>query len=336
MDSDIHQAEDAEVESKNSFKNKKLAAARSNRDDEWITTGKVCADELSLWYSEMVGGKVVWLPCDSKESAFYSWMDACIRGSGSTVIATSYAGADASVYPVHVIKHGDDDKDSTLPKYFHTYCSGNGSFIDDCTVGLLEKADVVITNPPFSLLRHFLSKILEANKKFLLLVPLNILNFKPVIRAMVSEKMWTGHCSRSMTFLRPVYDDSSDDDKSRVVGYKEETLSNCLWIQNFRAPYRPWIWRDDAPVYSQSLYPKFDNYDAISVPRIADIPKDYMGVMGVPVTYLLKHDPCTFRIRGCCESAGIGASNGLRKPGSNNHCLLDGKQVFTRVFIQRR
>lgn len=189
--------------------------------------------------------------------------------------------------------------------------SGNGDFRSDECVELLKEADIVVTNPPFSLFREFVAQLIEYDKKFLIIGNQNAITYKEIFPLIRNNQLWLGYKSGDMAFTVP---DSYEPRATRYwvdeSGQKWRSMGNICWYTNLDHKKRHEE-LDLYKTYSPEEYPKYDNYDAIEVGRVADIPMDYEGYMGVPITFLDKYNPEQFEIYGATESEGKGFSNGL-------------------------
>jgi hypothetical protein len=209
--------------------------------------------------------------------------------------------------------------------------NGDGDFRSAESIELLKQADIVVTNPPFSLFREYVSQLMEHNKKFLIIGNINAITYKDIFPLLKENKIWLGHCNGGVTFRVPDSFASTGagyhvDDK----GQKWMSLGNICWFTNLDIQKR----REDLILcksYTSREYPKYDNYDAINVDKIKYIPMDYVGVMGVPITFLDKHNPDQFEIIG--SNQGIDQDpNRVYGRGSR----LNGKETFKRIFIRNK
>ena len=187
----------------------------------------------------------------------------------------------------YLLKH---DKNTTTP------LRRNGDFRSDECIELLKKADIVVTNPPFSLFREYVAQLVEYDKKFLILGNVNAITYKEIFKLIKDNKVWLGYCNnRDKKFEVPDYyefDEIIDGKKVKTVG--------AIWYTNLEVVKR------HEPLtlykkYSPKEYPKYHNYDAIEISKITDIPQNYEGAMGVPVTFLDKHNPDQFEIMGITD-----------------------------------
>jgi hypothetical protein len=206
---------------------------------------------------------------------------------------------------------------------------GDGDFSSDECVAFLEEADIVVTNPPFSQFRNFISLLLEYKKKFLVIGNMNAITYKEIFPIVQNNEAWLGYHNGDMAFRVPA---DSEPRKTRFwideTGQKWRSLGNAMWFTNLDVSYRH-KWMELTSTYSPERHPHFDNYDAINVSRVADIPMDYEGIMAVPLTILTKFNPDQFEIVG---EANHGSDNpyDLFKP------LINGKEIFKRILIRKK
>ena len=211
-----------------------------------------------------------------------------------------------------------------------TKLKGNGDFRDEECINILKETDIVCTNPPFSLFREYLAQLIEYNKQFIIIAPLNALKYKEIFPLFMANKIWTGYTLRGTGthwFGVPL---TYNKGKTKVVdGVKYATIGSAMWFTNLDIIKRHEP-LDLIEKYSPEKYPKYDNYDAINVNRIYDIPYDYDGVMGVPITFMDKYCPEQFEIIGLDrytipkEKLVAGSSS------------LNGKPIYTRIYIKKR
>ena len=206
---------------------------------------------------------------------------------------------------------------------------GAGDFRSSECVEFLKQADVVVTNPPFSLFREYITQLIEYGKKFLVIGHQNAITYKDVFLLLKNDEVWLGHgfnrnCAH---FINKHYEDTATDADHREGMIR---VSGVQWFTNMDNQKR----HEEVPLfraYNTDDYPTYDNYDAIEVAKVADIPVDYNGVMGVPITFMNKYNPDQFEILGC--NRGVDQDpNGVYGRGS----YLNGKETFKRVFIKRR
>ena len=216
---------------------------------------------------------------------------------------------------------------------------GDGDFRSPECLKILEKADIVVTNPPFSLLREFIATLMEYEKKFLILVPQNAVKYKEVFPLIHAEKIWMGVNNGGCKWFEVSLDYEIKTAARRRMEYDEQgnpirqfhSRGDVNWLTNLdhaRRHEEPvcWMSYDKNP----DLYPHYDNYDAIEVGRVENIPIDYSGLMGVPITYLAKHNPDHFRIIGLDRPLVQSQTGKVR-------CFyLNGKELYSRIVIQRR
>lgn len=184
----------------------------------------------------------------------------------------------------------------------------DGDFRNAETIELLKRADIVVTNPPFSLFREYVSQLIEYDKKFLIVGNQNAISYKEIFPLIEANKIWLGYNSGDMEFQVPDYYEERDtrfwvDD----AGQKWRSLGNACWFTNLDIKKR----HEDLILfkpYGSESYPSYDNYDAIEVSKVVDIPKDYDGVMGVPLTFLQSHNPDQFEVVGMTQSWAGGRS----------------------------
>lgn len=211
-----------------------------------------------------------------------------------------------------------------LPGNELTRLGANGDFCSRECVELLDEADIVVTNPPFSRFRSFFALLMEHKKRFLIIGSLNGAKYMAVWPYIKAGAVRIRGYHR-MTF------DTPDGEK---------TLNNCCWFTNLESDCPP----EPLPLtasYNPGKYPKYDNYNVIEVSRLADIPTDYAGVMGVPITFLAVHDPSQFELVGTTEMFSLGEvarQVGYRKTpgGHGGKALLNGRGKFCRVLIRRK
>ena len=354
--------------------NKALHRAAKAQQDEFYTQMFDIENELRN-YREHFEGKKILCNCDDPyESNFFKYF--AIRFNAyrlAKLTATCYAGSPIAhrqlslfeeeketqartPYCAEITEFKDYNEDTAEDLQDIRYIlehnvgggvrklQGNGDFRSPECIKFLEDSDIVVTNPPFSLLREFIALLIQYDKKFIIVGNVNAITYKEVFPLFMQNRMWLGHNNNgSMSFRVP------DSYEPRETRYWEEegpdgkiqkwrSLGNICWFTNLDHG-----WRHRDMILSRSyernpeLYPHYDNYDAIEVSKTSDIPADYFGVMGVPITFMDKYNPDQFEIIGCTESEGKGFSNGLWKASSKvAQPLINGKRIYKRIFIRRK
>lgn len=210
-----------------------------------------------------------------------------------------------------------------------TLLDGDGDFRSPECVELLKQADVVVTNPPFSLFRDYMALLVKYNKYFLIVGNLNAVKYKEILPLFMTNKVWLGNNSGHFWFKVPdSYEEKRTDFKIDEDGQKWRRMGNICWYTNIDTEKR----HETMPLfrnYTPEAYPKYDNYDAIEVCRTADIPCDYYGVIGVPITFMTKHNPEQFSIVGVLNSGSANEYDFAK-------AVLNGKQLYARILIRRK
>jgi hypothetical protein len=274
--------------------NSNFNKAKRKKNDEFYTRLEDIEKELSN-YKDCFKDKVVYLNCDSERSNFWIYfVDNFWKLGLKKVVATHFS----STNPVYKLEYT-----GTTP--VKTSLSGNGDFRGSESIDLLQEADVVVSNPPFSLFREYITQLIEHDKKFLVIGPLTGMNYKDIFLSIKEDKTWIG-TSRLSTFYGP------DGEVRKAPG---------IWFTNLQKPERKFF--SGTKLYSPEAYPKFDNCDAIYVDRSKNIPVDYLGEMAVPITFLEKINTNQFEIIG------------HRKGDDGKDLSLNGKIVHTRIIIKR-
>lgn len=320
-------------------KNNNLHNAKRAKNDEFYTRLEDIDKEM-CHYREHFRGKVIYCNCDDpKESNFFKFFSLQFEFLGlKKLISTGYK---ENGHGVAYIYEGDKNENN-LPddSEIRTYeLQGNGDFRSEECIEFLKEADVVVTNPPFSLFREVVAQLVEYNKKFLLLGNNNAITYKEIFPLIMSNKMWLGYSNnKTMEF---VLSDSYEKWDRIENGKKIGKVPAISWFTNLEHDHRNRP-LDLTQRYDPRYYPKYDNYDAIECSKVMDIPRDYDGVIGVPITFLDKYCPTQFRIVGllCDNRCGYPMLNGIPTYTDEKHknsvCgVLNGKRVYPRVIIEK-
>lgn len=309
--------------------NKNLHKASQAKNDEFYTQRVDIEKELKH-YKEQFRGKVVYCNCDDPfESNFFKYFAANFNELKlKKLITTSFVkspivGGQLPLFEVEGLKpsgkepfkieikevpdtNGDgainiDDVKYLLKhdKNTATPLHGNGDFRSDECIELLNQADIVVTNPPFSLFREYVAQLVEYDKKFLIIGNLNAITYKEVFKLVKKNKLWLGYNNGAKTYLVP---DNYEQDNIFVGtdGKKYAKMGNTGWYTNLDISKR----HESLTLYKKYTpeeYPTYDNYDAIEVSKVVEIPMDYNGIIGIPVTFLDKYNPKQFEILGITD-----------------------------------
>lgn len=350
--------------------NTSLNKANKAKNDEFYT--QLADIELELkHYRKHFMGKTVFCNCDDPyESNFFKYfamnfnflglkklVATCYKGSPIIYTQLSMFGEQETItaiesekkpYKIEITEvtdiNGDGAVDLSDVEYLLrnnknslTLLDGDGDFRSPECVEILKQADIVVTNPPFSLFREFVAQLVEYEKKFLIIGGQNATTYKEIFPLLKDNKMWLGFRCGDMAFTVPEYYEEKEtrfwiDDN----GQKWRSLGNICWYTNLDHKKR----HEEIELYKKYTpeeYPKYDNYNAINVDKVADIPEDYDGVMGVPITFLDKYNSDQFEIIGATESEGKGFSMGLWDEESKvAQPLVNGERKYKRIFIKRK
>jgi len=314
-----------------------LTSAKRNHKDEFYTTREMIEAELCD-YGEAFRGKVVYCNCDDpEESEFWRFFVRNFKAYGIKKLIATHYEPDEQNY-AYMLELTDEPDSANSAGYTNepviTQIPCNGDFRSAYCIGLLQEADVVVTNPPFSLWREYISQLYEYNKEFVIVGSINGLKYKDVFPLIKEDKLWLGHSIHSGDRKFYIPDDypldasncGIDDEGRRYIRVK-----GVRWYTNLDIPqrHRPLDLRGNYYYGNEELYPKYDNYDAIDVSKTADIPCDYYGEMGVPITFIDKYCPEQFEIVGILN-------NGHDNEYDFNIPLINGKQKYSRIIIRRK
>lgn len=320
--------------------NRNLNSAKATKQDEFYTQLSDIEKELRH-YTKHFEGKTVLCNCDDPRLSnfFHYFSHNFEKLKLKKLITTCYKNNSADLFSNHdyvrgkyLVYEGDKDGDRRPGPDEIEVCDlkGDGDFRSKECIALLKKADIVVTNPPFSLFREYVEQLNEHNKKFLIIGNFHAVTYKEIFTLLKENKLWLGN-THPVAFVVPDHYEmragrSWRDDK----GTNWRSLGNACWFTNLDFAKR----HEDIilyKMYDPKVYPKYDNYDAIEVSRVENIPADYTGVMGVPVTFLEKHNVDQFELLG--SNRGINQDpNGVYGRGS----YLNGKETFKRLFIRNK
>lgn len=352
-----------------------LSKAKKNQADEFYTQYSDIQKELNAYLEynpDTFRNKTVLLPCDDPEwSNFTRFFAQNFETLGlKKLISTSYA-ADSKQAQYHQITlfesnspQFDQAKTNSHGKIFTLtrrnkkvdiddlnwrYLEGDGDFRSDEVKALRDEADIIITNPPFSLFHDFFEWINEAEKKFLIIGNINCITYQDVFPLLKANKIWLGNgMGRWISgFIVPdsyeLYGTEAavNEDGQRIVA-----TNNCLWLTNLDHGRRhqplELMTKADNEKFSkhkqvrENKYPAYENYDAIDVPFTDAIPIDYDGLMGVPITFMDKYNPEQFEIIGCSDNGAVDDKYKLPHFKKHNEPYIAGKKVYKRIFIRRK
>ena len=357
--------------------NKNLNAAKEAKKDEFYTRLEDINNELRH-YKEHFRGKTVLCNCDDpRVSNFFTYFAYNFEFLGlKRLITTCYKSQDMDLFSqnkseqaIYLIYDGDKNGNNIPdPEEIGIHpLKGDGDFRSQECIELLKQADIVVTNPPFSLFREYVAQLIEYDKKFLIIGNVNTATTKDIFPLFIKNKIWLGYGFNSGNAFFKIPDKETPNYAAGV--FNKETglvkFRNCHWFTNLDHNKR----HEDIILYknySPDSYTKYDNFDAIEVGKIEEIPCDYNGIMGVPVTFLDKYNPNQFEIIGITKSwFGISTKkygeqiqvdkNGkesrvtklndaasieiFRLPQNRTYYKVDGKMyiaTFPRILIRRK
>lgn len=321
---------------------KYLQKARRAKNDEFYTRLVDIERELSH-YKRHFKNKAVLCNCDDpRVSNFFVYFSLNFDQLGlKKLITTSYKSQNPDMFSRHdseraiYLEYTGEKKQNHIPKPEEIgirYLKGDGDFRSAECIELLKEVDVVVTNPPFSLFREYVAQLVQYDKKFLIVGNWNVITYKEIFKLIKENKIWIGiNSNRNFSgFIVPEHyelhgtEARIDEDGNRIVS----TNTTC-WFTNLDIKKR----HEDLPLgkkYSPAEYPKYDNYDAINVNKTNDIPKDYKDAMGVPITFLDKHNPEQFDILGMDDHR-------LQYPNWRGRGPdLNGRPIYRRIIIRKK
>ena len=280
--------------------NKNLHSAKSNKKDEFYTQLADIENELKH-YRHHFKGKTVFCNCDDpRVSNFFHYFSHRFESLGlKKLITTCYKNQDMDLFSTHesekavmLVYEGDKNGDRipNAEEIGITELQGDGDFRSAESIALLKEADIVVTNPPFSLFREYVAQLMEYDKKFIIIGHQNAITYKDIFTLIKENKMWLGYGFKggAAHFINDSYDNyaTASDKKEGMI-----RVSGVVWFTNLEINKR----HEDLDLYktyTPEEYPKYDNYDAINVDKTKDIPADYAGAMGVPITFPVTEAMC--------------------------------------------
>ena len=379
---------------------KLLGKAKKNKADEFYTQ-LVDIEAEMRHYKEQFRNKIIFCNCDDPyESNFFKYFAMNFNFLGlKKLIATCYIGSPIAntqlslfdhenaenkttkvPHKIEIVEVDDYNKDGAVDladveyllrnqKNALTRLAGDGDFRSPECVALLEQADIVITNPPFSLFREYVAQIMEHDKRFIVIGNVNAISYKEIFRLIMDNKIWLGasiHSGDREFRVPDSYPLEAAGFRVDENGHKYIRVKGVRWFTNIDYPQR----HENLTLYKQYTpeeYPYYDNFDAINVDVTTDIPFDYDGVMGVPITFIDKYSPEQFEIVGITKTWFGGASkiyppqiqvnadgnrskNTVTKlndgaalklatpPQNKTHYIVDGEcfvQLYARILVKR-
>ena len=299
-------------------KNKNLHEAKKNKKDEFYTRLEDIEREC-FKYKEHFRGKTIFLNCDdATESNFFLYFSLNFEFFGlKRLISVGYSeGGRGKLYEYTGDKNGNNMPDPEEIEI--TEMEGDGDFRSEESIELLKQADIVVTNPPFSLFREYIAQLVEYDKKFLVIGNLNSTSYKEIFKFFKNNLVWLGYnCVR--WFM--------DGSGKEVEGARSYWFTN---IPHSKRNEELILWN----TYKPEELPKYDNYDAIEVPKTKLIPKDYDGIMGVPITFLDKYNPDQFEIIDINPHFFTIVEQGLPKPKQLK--ITGQKDPYARILIKNK
>lgn len=317
-------------------KNSNLAAAKRAKNDEFYTQLTDIEKEL-VHYKEQLRGKVIFCNCDDPTwSNFWRYFHLNFAHIGLKKLIATHFDPEKPTYKLEYEGGNDTDVEAGVK----TELSQNGDFRSPECIELLKECDVVVTNPPFSMFREYVAQLMEYGKKFIIIGNQNAITYKEFFPLLKDNRVWIGQSIHSGDREFEIPDTYEVRTKSlRTEGNRRFIrVPGVRWYTNMDVKYRhePLIlfrrYSDDL-----SKYPHYDNYDAINVDKVSDIPEDYEGVMGVPITFLDKYCPEQFEILDANDYRTSDIvpvkKHGLIKDKDGS---IEGQPKYARILIKRR
>ena len=296
-----------------STQNNNLTQAKKNKKDEFYTQLSDIERELKH-YKNHFKDKVVYCNCDDpRVSNFFHYFSYNFEKLGlKRLITTCYKNQERDLFSQNsseqaiYLEYNGDKNGNNVPdpdEIGIKHLKGDGDFRSKESIGLLKQADIVVTNPPFSLFREYVAQLIEYDKKFIIIGHQNALTYKEIFPLIKENKLWLGFGFKGSAahFINKHYEDyaTAGDHKDGMI-----RVSGVVWYTNLDIAKR----HEDLILYKQyspDEYLTYDNYDAINVDKTKDIPLDYKGIMGVPITFMNKYNPEQFEILGTSDNGLI-------------------------------
>ena len=337
--------------------NRSLNKAKDAKKDEFYTQRSDIEKELKH-YKEHFKGKVVFCNCDDpRVSNFFHYFSYNFEKLGlNKLITTCYKNQNMDLFSQHdteraiYLEYDGDKNKNNVPdpeEIGIKQLKEDGDFRSRECIELLKQSDIVVTNPPFSLFREYVSQLIEYDKKFLIIGTWNVITYKEIFPLIKENKVWIGiNSNRNFSgFIVPKHypldgtEARIDEDGNRIV-----SSNNTCWFTNLDNAKR----HEELILYKKynpEEYPTYDNYDAIEVSKTNDIPIDYKGVMGVPITFMNKYNPEQFEIiwqasgntRASAPKEILERLNYHPHPDDRGGCtIINGKRTYGRILIKHK
>lgn len=318
--------------------NQTLHIAKSAKKDEFYTQLSDIESELKH-YEKHFKNKVVFCNCDDpRNSNFFNYFAYNFEKLGlKKLITTCYKNQETDLFANEeaekavFLEYTGDKNGNKIPDAEEIGIiplKGDGDFRSKESIDLLKQADIVVTNPPFSLFREYVDQLVKYDKKFLIIGNINAITYKEIFKLIKENKAWLGiNMGRGISgFIVPDHyelygtETSIDSFGNRII-----SPNNCLWLTNLDTFKRHEDIVLTKKYYGNEIeYPHFDNYDAINVNKTQDIPMDFDGVMGVPITFLHKYNPEQFELIK------------FRKGNDEKDLSINGKCPYFRILIRNK
>ena len=318
--------------------NQTLHIAKFSKKDEFYTQFSDIESELAH-YKEHFENKVVFCNCDDpRNSNFFKYFAYNFENLGlKKLITTCYKNQEKDLFleekweSAVFLEYTGDKNGNKIPDAEEIgikQLKGDGDFRSQEAIELLKQSDIIVTNPPFSLFREYVEQLVKYDKKFLIIGNINAITYKEIFKLIKENKVWLGiNMGRGISgFIVPDhYELYGTEARIDSAGNRIISPNNCLWLTNLDTSKR----HEDIMLTkkyhgNESEYPKFDNYDAINVNKTKDIPMDYKGIMGVPITFLHKFNPEQFELIK------------FRKGNDEKDLSINGKCPYFRILIKSK
>lgn len=314
--------------------NELLQKAKRSKSDEFYTQLSDIERELQ-YYKEHFSGKVVYCNCDDPQTSnFFKYFYLNFKELKlKKLIAACYKEQVINLFSTEISSNGffyeytgDNEEKPTSSNI--VYFRGDGDFRSQESIRLLQQSDIVVTNPPFSLFREFVAQLIKYEKKFLIIGNINAITYKEIFKLIKENKAWLGiNLGRGISgFIVPEHyelygtEARIDESGNRII-----SPNNCLWLTNLETFQRNEnIILTKKYIGHEDEYPKYDNCNGINVNKTQDIPADYAGLMGVPITFLHKFNPSQFEIIK------------FRKGDDDKDLSINGKCPYFRILIKNK